>query len=296
MPPERATRRNIDVVDTTARGVGRDHSALRWLLAATVMLGASAASAYEIQVDTAIKSSSTPQSTLKQWPVRPTTILLTDADEINHELKIDTAVTSNKAIAALKRIPKAALAAGTPILTVNNADTGPLLMETRAETIATATDRLAGLPYNREISEHAKQYQLDPALVHAVILVESGHNPHAVSPKGATGLMQLMPGTADRFGVRDRRSPSDNIRGGTAYLRFLVDFFEGNLSLAIAAYNAGEGAVVQYGRKIPPYQETQEYVPKVLAQYRRLRSAKAEAPTSAHSPGVKVSLQGRAGR
>ena len=124
-----------------------------------------------------------------------------------------------------------------------------------------------------------------------MITVESGHNPYAVSPKGATGLMQLMSGTAERFGVRDRRSPADNIRGGTAYLRFLADFFNGNLELMIAAYNAGERAVVQHGHRIPPYAETMEYVPKVLAEYRRLK-ATASPPTIAGA--IKVSHSGAA--
>jgi soluble lytic murein transglycosylase-like protein len=159
----------------------------------------------------------------------------------------------------------------TPVLGLNRADTGPLMMETRTRTVATPTERLAELPFNYEISRAARRQQLDPALVHAVITVESRYNAFAVSPKGATGLMQLMQETAERFGVRDRRIVSENVRAGTAYLRFLVDLFAGDLGLALAAYNAGEQAVIKNGNRIPPYPETLDYVPKVLNEYKRLR-------------------------
>jgi soluble lytic murein transglycosylase len=109
--------------------------------------------------------------------------------------------------------------------------------------------------------------QLDPDLVHAVITVESGGNPDAVSCKGAMGLMQLMPGTADELGVEDPMEPTDNIRGGVKYLADLIDRFDGNLEYALAAYNAGPGAVQKYGG-IPPYLETRQFVKKVLANYR----------------------------
>lgn len=108
---------------------------------------------------------------------------------------------------------------------------------------------------------------LDPDLVHAVISVESGGNPDAVSSKGAMGLMQLMPGTADELGVIDPMEPADNIRGGVKYLAGLIDRFDGNLEHALAAYNAGPGAVQKYGG-IPPYLETRQFVKKVLANYR----------------------------
>ncbi|TAL16125.1 lytic transglycosylase domain-containing protein [bacterium] len=108
---------------------------------------------------------------------------------------------------------------------------------------------------------------LDPDLVHAVISVESGGNPDAVSPKGAMGLMQLMPGTADELGVVDPMEPTDNIRGGVKYLAGLIDRFDGNLEHALAAYNAGPGAVQKYAG-IPPYLETRQFVKKVLANYR----------------------------
>jgi soluble lytic murein transglycosylase-like protein len=108
---------------------------------------------------------------------------------------------------------------------------------------------------------------LDAGLIHAVVRAESGYNPKAVSPKGAGGLMQLMPGTAKRYGVQDRFDPEQNLLGGARYLKDLLILFNNDLKLAIAAYNAGEGAVMRYGNKIPPFAETQNYVPKVLAYW-----------------------------
>jgi soluble lytic murein transglycosylase-like protein len=121
------------------------------------------------------------------------------------------------------------------------------------------------------IRSAARKFGVDEALIRAVIHVESGFNPKAVSPKGATGLMQLMPDTARRFGVVDASDPAQNIHGGTNYLRVLLDLFKGDLRLALAAYNAGEGAVLKYKRRIPPYEETQDYVQLVLGRYRQLR-------------------------
>jgi soluble lytic murein transglycosylase-like protein len=114
------------------------------------------------------------------------------------------------------------------------------------------------------ISAAAMRHGVDPNLVHAVIRAESAYRPRAKSHAGACGLMQLMPGTAKRFGVRDIWDPEQNIEGGVAYLRVLQDLFDGNIRLALAAYNAGEGAVAKYGNRIPPYRETKTYVRRVL--------------------------------
>ena len=111
----------------------------------------------------------------------------------------------------------------------------------------------------------APDYQLAPQLVLAIINTESGFNPNAVSPKNAQGLMQLIPDTAARFKVRNILDPAQNIRGGMAYLRWLMAYFEGDVMLVAAAYNAGEGAVDRY-RGVPPYAETRDYVRRVLAQ------------------------------
>jgi soluble lytic murein transglycosylase-like protein len=114
------------------------------------------------------------------------------------------------------------------------------------------------------IASCSREFGVDSALVKAVIHAESGYNPNAVSPKGAQGLMQLMPKTAQGLKVVDSMNPSDNIRGGVRYLRFLLDTFKGNESLALAAYNCGMGSVAKYGG-IPPFQETRNYVAKVLS-------------------------------
>ena len=124
----------------------------------------------------------------------------------------------------------------------------------------------------------AARHAVDPALVRAVIEVESRFQAHAVSPKGATGVMQLMPDTARRYGVRDRTDVVRNIEGGVAYLGDLLGRFGGNVALAAAAYNAGEGAVDRHGRGIPRYRETMLYVPRVLEAYARYRAEAAARP------------------
>ncbi len=121
--------------------------------------------------------------------------------------------------------------------------------------------------FSRTIELAAKNHKLPTALVHAVITAESAYDPNAISTAGAVGLMQLMPQTAARYGVTNRKDPTANIAGGTRYLKDLLGMFDNDLVLAIAAYNAGEGAVEHYGRQIPPYQETQTYVRLVLKYY-----------------------------
>jgi len=119
------------------------------------------------------------------------------------------------------------------------------------------------------IEQTAYKYQVDPKLVHAVIQTESAYDAGAVSSAGAVGLMQLMPETARRFGVIDRNDPDQNVEGGTRYLKHLINLFEPNIHLAVAAYNAGENAVMKYNNSIPPYPETKNYVRQVLALYNR---------------------------
>lgn len=174
-----------------------------------------------------------------------------------------------------------------------------LRVETQDQIRSTPAVALNALPYHPIVARHATQHRLDPALVHAVILVESNHNPAALSPKGALGLMQLMPLTAVRYGVTDRSDPAQNVRGGTAYLRDLVNLFQGDLELAIAAYNAGEAAVMQYGNRIPPFLETMLYVPRVLDEYRKLKGFRHVLPagtriTQTPHGRVSVTLPGTA--
>lgn len=114
------------------------------------------------------------------------------------------------------------------------------------------------------IKNCSEKYGVNPSLVKAVIHAESGYNPNAVSSKGASGLMQLMPSTAKSLKVADRFNPKDNVEGGVKYLRFLLDTFRGDVSLAVAAYNAGLNKVAKYGG-IPPYNETRTYVNRVLS-------------------------------
>lgn len=121
------------------------------------------------------------------------------------------------------------------------------------------------------LAEMSRTHNLPDALLHAVVTAESAYDPDALSSAGALGLMQLMPGTAQRFGVANRSNPRANVDGGTRYLKQLLEQFGNDLRLALAAYNAGENAVIRHGRKIPPYPETQRYVRKVLDYYRKYR-------------------------
>jgi soluble lytic murein transglycosylase-like protein len=137
---------------------------------------------------------------------------------------------------------------------------------------AVEREKLHGRRYGSLISTVAREERVDPALLHAVVKVESGYNARALSPKGAAGLMQLMPDTARRYSVSDIWDPRQNLRGGARYLRDLLAMFNDDLSLALAAYNAGEKAVVRAGLRIPPFAETRDYVPRVLEYYRRYRA------------------------
>ena len=126
--------------------------------------------------------------------------------------------------------------------------------------------------YSGIVEVAASAHGVEPALVQAVITAESGFNPNALSRKGASGLMQLMPDTARRYGVRNIFDPVENVHGGVRYLKDLLAMFNGDMRLALAGYNAGENAVIRAGNRIPPYQETQNYVPKVIDIYHRFRA------------------------
>ena len=146
----------------------------------------------------------------------------------------------------------------------------PRIVESQPAAVA-ATAVAVSVP--EMVQAAAKKYDVDPLLVHSVIAVESGYNPYAVSPKGAQGLMQLMPGTARRFGVSNTFDPVENIDGGVRYLKYLLTLFPHDRKLAVAAYNAGEGAVWKYNYQIPPYPETEQYVYKVARKYGQARRA-----------------------
>ncbi len=144
---------------------------------------------------------------------------------------------------------------------------------------------LADKPYAAQIQIAAREAAIDQALVHALIFVESRYNPAARSPKGALGLMQVLPDTAARYGIANAAfSPEANLQAGTRYLSDLMQLFDNRLDLVLAAYNAGENAVLRYGERIPPYRETQLYVPAVLAKYREWQQPPPQPPAPVAIP------------
>jgi soluble lytic murein transglycosylase-like protein len=179
------------------------------------------------------------------------------------------------ALAASARADVYVLADAQGVLHFSNAPENPSFRRISSLMEEAARGNRAGAPVlkrNAEavaphVDKAAEALGVDAALVHAVITAESGYNPVAVSRAGAQGLMQLMPATARRYAVKDVFDPEQNIDGGTRYLRDLLDMFDNNVELAVAAYNAGENAVKRYGNRVPPYRETQAYVPKVLRLY-----------------------------
>lgn len=173
-------------------------------------------------------------------------------------------------------------------IVVNEEGRKVIYNEAPAQRARRFSDRLVDIPDSGiqiAIDRHSTDQSLDPKLVRAMIQVESGYNHRARSHKGAMGLMQLMPGTASRYQVGDPYDPDENVRGGTRYLRHLIDRFPGQLELAVAAYNAGPGAVERYNG-IPPYRETRDYVRRVLALYQ----GGEPALTFASSPGGQGSV------
>jgi hypothetical protein len=133
------------------------------------------------------------------------------------------------------------------------------------------------------IVEAGARHGVDPVLIYSIMHQESSFKRGAISHKGARGLMQLMPGTAARFGVTNIFDPRQNIDGGARYMRFLLNTFDGNVALALAGYNAGEGAVMKYGRRVPPYRETQEYVRRITRRYSLMR----DPETAQHARSIK---------
>lgn len=150
-----------------------------------------------------------------------------------------------------------------------------------SETLAHAKERRWSTGSGRLdslIKQNGARFGVDPYLIFLVMEQESQFNSRAVSPKGAQGLMQLMPGTAARFGVRRPFDPAQNIAGGTRYLRLLLDRFKGRVDLVLASYNAGEGAVAKFGNRVPPYAETRNYVKRISYRYRKAEKPSASTP------------------
>jgi soluble lytic murein transglycosylase-like protein len=159
--------------------------------------------------------------------------------------------------------------------------TGSFKPAPRPSEVPARAVRVTREEYDELIHNAARRYRIPEALVWAVMHAESNFNPHAVSRVGASGLMQLMPATAEDMYVRDIFDVRENIEGGTRYLRVLANMFDGDMVKMVAAYNAGPDAVQKYGGKVPPYAETQEYVRKVIALYfdykqRHPRTAEAD--------------------
>ncbi|HTA58014.1 MAG TPA: lytic transglycosylase domain-containing protein [Candidatus Baltobacteraceae bacterium] len=136
-------------------------------------------------------------------------------------------------------------------------------------------------PFQKLIREAAARYNLDPTLIHSVIAIESNFDPKAVSRKNARGLMQLMPRTAELMGVKDSFDPSQNIDGGSHYLSDLLKKYKNDITLALAAYNAGPDSVDKYGRRVPPYLETMKYVQRIAKTYAKLKADAANPANAA---------------
>src|SRR5690242_21362601 len=143
------------------------------------------------------------------------------------------------------------------------------------------------------IVESGKRNSVDPLLLYSIMHQESSFKTRAMSVKGARGLMQLMPPTAVRFGVTNIWDPKQNIEGGARCMRFLLDLFEGDVTLALAGYNAGEGAVMKYGNRVPPYSETQEYVRRIGRRYTLIRDPLAAARASTLTSAQVAEVQRR---
>ena len=136
-------------------------------------------------------------------------------------------------------------------------------------------------PFQKLIRDAAARYNLDPTLIHSVIAIESNFDPKAVSRKNARGLMQLMPRTAELMGVKDSFDPGQNIDGGTHYLSDLMKKYRNDVTLALAAYNAGPDSVDRYGRRVPPYLETMKYVQRIAKTYAKLKADAANPANAA---------------
>jgi len=159
--------------------------------------------------------------------------------------------------------------------------TQPLILHTSMSISTSLLGFTTGnLTVDNFIVESGLRNSVDPLLIYSIMHQESTFKPRACSPKGARGLMQLMPPTAARFGVKNIFDPKQNIEGAARYMRFLLDLFSGDVRLALAGYNAGEGAVIKFGYQVPPYNETQEYVRRIGQRYSVMRDPLAPVQTT----------------
>lgn len=219
-----------------------------------------------------------------------------DNFDMRHGVSVELPAKLAKASAPSKKVrltartamtPGARLTAPVPAAAVHIADatyTRPLSAASAGMAISQSLDGFStgDRTVDELIVQSGTRNGVDPVLLYAIMHRESSFKTRATSPKGARGLMQLMPATAARFGVSNIYDPRQNIEGGARYVHFLLNFFDGDVSLALAGYNAGEGAVVKYGRRVPPYSETQEYVRRISQRYALMR----DPQTARRAPAV----------
>lgn len=215
-----------------------------------------------------------------------------DNFDTQNGVRIETVETTSK-LPPASRTARPAAKAG---LTINNQSahsTPSLYAPSRDMQVSTSLNGFTtgDATVDGFIIESGKRNGVDPVLLYAQMHQESSFKRGAISPKGARGLMQLMPGTAARFGVTNIFDPKQNIEGGARYMRFLLDHFDGDVNLALAGYNAGEGAVLKYGRRIPPYRETQDYVRRISQRYSRMRDGEMERTALTATPAQVATLQ-----
>jgi soluble lytic murein transglycosylase-like protein len=213
----------------------------------------------------------------------------------NFDFKDGVRVASTVEVSTLAPEGKTRLTAKTGKVNAANAKTSALVY-TRTRSVMSASKSLDGFTtgdarIDSYIVESGARNGIDPVLIYALMHQESSFKRGAVSVKGARGLMQLMPGTAARFGVTNIFDPKQNIEGGTRYLRFLMDAFDGDVALMLAGYNAGEGAVLKYGRSVPPYRETQEYVRRITQRYALMRDPETARTARTATPREVASVQ-----
>jgi hypothetical protein len=215
-----------------------------------------------------------------------------DNFDIQNGVRVETVETKDTLLTSA-RATRPTAKAGLIINNQNAHSTPTLYTPTRALEVSASLNGFTtgDVIVDGYILESGKRNGVDPVLLYAQMHQESSFKRGAISPKGARGLMQLMPGTAARFGVNNIFDPKQNIEGGARYMRFLLDHFDGDVSLALAGYNAGEGAVLKYGRRIPPYRETQEYVRRISQRYSQMRDGEMERTAMRVTPAQVATLQ-----
>jgi soluble lytic murein transglycosylase-like protein len=196
-----------------------------------------------------------------------------------------TAKTTDRAGSPLARTPEELLQRQRAA----SGRTGAMLKMTVSQSLDGFTT--GDVSVDKLIVESGARNGVDPVLIYAIMHKESAFKKQAVSYKGARGLMQLMPATARRFGVQNIFDPRQNIEGGARYMRFLLDLFGGDVALSLAGYNAGEGAVMKYGRQVPPYNETQDYVRRITQRYSLMRDPQAARKAQTLTPAQAIAIR-----